>query len=140
VGNLEIMQTLLPETDMVAFAADPTSFVEAGRAAALHPEIRSRWIAPGQTSEYTGLAGFVEGWRDWVEPYSSYMLAIEDLIDLGERVVSFVRVVAVTRHDGVELTHAPAAVWTVRDGKVVEVAFHLDRDEALAGARAQGSG
>ena len=140
MGNVETVRALFPQTDMVAFVADPMPFVEAGRAAALDPEIRSRWIAPGQTSEYTGLAGFVEGWRDWVEPYSSYELALEDLIDLGERVVSLVRVVAVTRHDGVELTHAPAAIWTFRDGRVVDVAFHLDREEALAEARAAGGG
>jgi ketosteroid isomerase-like protein len=42
-----------------------------------------------------------------------------------------VEVRARTSRDGVEITHNPAAVWTVADGKLVAVVFFLDRDDAL---------
>lgn len=125
---------------MVDFVADPLAYVGPERLAVLHPEIRCRWISKAQRTEHQGLAGFVEGWRDWLEPYSRYHLTTEDLVDMGDRVVSFVKVVAVTRHDGVQVSHSPAAVWTFRDGLIVEAAFYLDRDTALAEAGATPSG
>jgi ketosteroid isomerase-like protein len=133
--NLEVVRTLLlSESDMVDFVANPLAYVGPERLAVLHPEIRCRWISRAQSTEQQGRAGFVEGWRDWLEPYSRYYLTTEELLDMGDRVVSLVNVVALTRHDGVELSHSPAAVWTFRDGLIVDVAFYLDRDTALAEA------
>lgn len=132
MSNLDVIRDVLfSEADMVDFVAQPSEYVGPERLAALHPEIRSAWIAPGQRTEYEGLAGFVEGWRDWVEPYTRYEMSTERLVDRGDRVVSLVNVVAVTRHDRVQITHSPAAVWTFRDGVVVEAEFYLDREQAL---------
>jgi ketosteroid isomerase-like protein len=86
------------------------------------------------TRTYRGVEGLIEGWRDWLEPYSSYELEVEDLIDGGEAIVTLVHVQAITARDGVPVEHRPAAVWTVRDAKVVRVAFYLDRDHALEAA------
>jgi ketosteroid isomerase-like protein len=83
---------------------------------------------------YRGIAGLIEGWRDWLEPYASYELELEELIDGGEKVVSFVHVKAITARDRVPIEHRPAAVWTVRDSKIARAEFHLERDQALAAA------
>jgi ketosteroid isomerase-like protein len=87
---------------------------------------------PPRTSH--GLQGFVDGWRDWLEPWESYYIEAEDFIDAGDQVVSLTRVLAQTTRDAVAVEHRPAAVWSLREGKIVRVRFFLDRGEALEAA------
>jgi ketosteroid isomerase-like protein len=81
--------------------------------------------------QYRGLDGLLEGWRDWLEPYESYRLMIEEVIDAGASVVTLVRVSARTSRHGVELEHRPAAVWTIEDGKLTGAHFFLEREDAF---------
>jgi len=81
-----------------------------------------------------GLHGFADAWREWLEPWDSYYVEVEEFIDVGDEVVSLVRVSARTTRDGVAIEHRPAAVWSVREGKVARVRFYLHRPEALEAA------
>jgi ketosteroid isomerase-like protein len=81
-----------------------------------------------------GVEGLLEAWRDWLQPWASYHLEVEELIDAGDEVVAPVRVRARTAHDGVAVEHAPAAVWTIRNGKIAAIRFYLDRQEAMQAA------
>jgi ketosteroid isomerase-like protein len=76
----------------------------------------------------------VEGWRDWLTPWASYRIDAEDFIDAGDEVVVFARIKARTARDGVLVEHSPAAVWTIREGKVAGIRFLLERSEALEAA------
>jgi ketosteroid isomerase-like protein len=106
--------------DLTAFESDfETEFI-AGRVFGS--------IQPGVSH---GLGGFIERWRDWLEPWESYYIEVEELLDAGEKVVSLTRVLAQTTRDAVAVEHRPAAVWTLRDHKIVRVQFYLDREEAL---------
>jgi ketosteroid isomerase-like protein len=87
---------------------------------------------PPRTSR--GLQGFAEAWRDWLEPWESYYIEAEEFIDAGDEVVSLTRVLAQTTRDTVAVEHRPAAVWSLREGKIVRVRFYLDRGEALEAA------
>ena len=60
---------------------------------------------------------------------------LEELIDVGDSVVSVVNTRARGRASGVEVewTHN-AGVWTIREGKVVRVAWFAAREEALEAA------
>ena len=80
---------------------------------------------------YSGVAGLFEGWHDWLVPWSSYKAQVEDIVETGDDVVILVRLVGETKHGGVVIEQAGAAVWTFQDGKVVKLAFHLDRRSAL---------
>ena len=80
---------------------------------------------------YQGLEGFLQGWADWLEPWDTYRIKLDELFDAGDKVVTFVTVHARTGRHGVELEHQPAAVWTVRDGKLRAVHFFLERKDAL---------
>jgi ketosteroid isomerase-like protein len=40
-------------------------------------------------------------------------------------------VLAQTTRDAVAVEHRPAAVWSVREAKIVRVRFYLERKEAL---------
>ena len=44
------------------------------------------------------------------------------------------RVRAQTTRDAVAVEHRSAAVWSVRENKIVRVGFYLERDQALEAA------
>jgi ketosteroid isomerase-like protein len=95
-----------------------------------------QFIAKGiQLPEYHGVDGLAEAWRDWLAPWASYRIDVEDFIDAGDKVVVFARVRGRTARDGVLVEHTPAAIWSIQEGKVVGLRFYLERAEALEAAR-----
>jgi ketosteroid isomerase-like protein len=108
------------EIDLTAFESDfETQF------------IARRVFGSREPAATFGLQGFVDGWRDWLEPWESYYTEVEDFIDAGDEVVSLTWVRAQTTRDAVAVEHRPAAVWSVREDKIARVRFYLERDEAL---------
>jgi hypothetical protein len=87
-------------------------------------------VAPFDEYRYQGLMGFAEAWRDWIEPYSSFYIEIEEMEERDDAVLMLVRQRAVTRRDGVELDESSAALWRFRDGELWAAEFYLDRDVA----------
>jgi ketosteroid isomerase-like protein len=129
-NNVELVRAMWPhQIDVVELLADSERRGEL--AAGLAPDVDVSFIAnaPGVPDlRYRGAEGLTEGWRDWLEPYESYRLEIEDVIDAGdEDVVVPVRVSARTRRDGVLVEHSPAAICTVNGRQIVRVRFYLDR-------------
>jgi ketosteroid isomerase-like protein len=102
------------------------------------PDFETAMVGPGYTAgrriEFTGIDGFAEAWRDWTSPFETYDIEVEEMIDAGDQVVSMVAMSGRTRTGGAEITAPGAAVWTVVDGRVRKVEFHIDRDEALRAA------
>jgi ketosteroid isomerase-like protein len=88
----------------------------------------------GRTVELSGADGFREAWTDWTSPFSSYRINLEEMIDVGDRVVSLVTMSGKTKTGGVEVEAAAAAVWTVVEGRLRRVEFHIDRESALRAA------
>jgi ketosteroid isomerase-like protein len=88
----------------------------------------------GHGERVVGLAGLRALWLDWLRPWESYRVEIEDVIDAGDEVV--VVPCDYGRRTGmdVEVSVLGATVWTVRDGKVARVAFYVHRSEALEAA------
>jgi hypothetical protein len=132
--NAELLATVLPQdADLVAMTDSPTGFMGAG-ASFVSPDLEVRFtggLSGGTGTEYRGPEGFIEGWRDWLEPYESYRIHFDEPFDAGDKVVTFATVKARTARHGVEVEHAPAAVWTIENGQLVAVSFFLDRDVAL---------
>jgi ketosteroid isomerase-like protein len=103
----------------------------------MHPDLEVQFIARGEQLEgrvYHGLAGFAQGWREWLQAWTSYRIDVDDFVDVGAKVVTLVRVAARTARDDVLMHHTPGAVWTIRDGKVASIHFYFDRSEALKAA------
>jgi ketosteroid isomerase-like protein len=143
--NVELVKALQPtNVDLVEFVSANEGADQGGLdaipAAAFADDFEVRFIASGmQLQEYRGVQGLAQGWRDWLIPWASYRLDAEDFIDMGDAVVVFARVRGRTARDDVLVEHAPAAIWSIREGKVAAIRFYLDRDEALeaAGLREQ---
>jgi len=136
--NVELVKTLqLSGADMVerlAEAEGGANFLTVDAPPDVFADdFEVEFLAEGsaQRPHYRGLAGIIEGWRDWLSPWASYRVDAEDFLDAGDDVVVFVHVRAKTSRDGVAVDHSPAAVWTIEDGKVVRIRFFLERDVAL---------
>ena len=122
--------------DVVEVVADSEIPTEMARD--LDPQVEVAFVAsaPGVPEiRYQGVDGLADGWRDWLEPFESYWLEIEDFVDAGDDdVLILVRVSARTKRDGVLVEHSPAAICTAREGKIVKIRFYLDRDHAREAA------
>ena len=92
-----------------------------------------RFVAPSAESEASGPDGFRERWSDWLEPWESYRIYTDDIVDRGDRVVVLTRLRGVTRRDRVEMEHEGAAVFHFDGDHVVQLEFNLDREDALSG-------
>ena len=135
--NVELIRAALPEDVDIAeiFASDDPVAAFIGDADIVAPDLEVEFAASHSgvpALHYQGLEGLLEGWRDWLTPWGTYQLEVEDMLDAGDRVVTLVRVRAKTSRHGVEVEHRPAAVWTLRDGKLTAVHFFLERADALA--------
>jgi ketosteroid isomerase-like protein len=134
--NVELVRSLQPsdDDDLVALFRDEGTALMESLAPFVHDDFEI--VAPSgiQPGRRTGLAGLRAGWLDWLEPWESYRVEVEDLIEAGDEIVVLVRDYG--RRVGVtqEISVVGAAVWTVRDGKVARVAFYLNRSEALEAA------
>jgi ketosteroid isomerase-like protein len=78
-----------------------------------------------------GPGGLAEIWREWLTPWDSYRLDVEQFIDAGDAIVVLAHVVSRTKHDGVLMEHSPTAIWKIREGKIAAIHFYLEREEAL---------
>ncbi len=92
-----------------------------------------RFVAPDAELSDTGPDGFRDRWADWLEPWESYRIYYDDVVERGDRVVALVRLRGVTKHDGVEMEHEAAGVFRFEGDQVVELEFTLEREDALSG-------
>jgi ketosteroid isomerase-like protein len=142
--TVELVRALQPSgIDLVeALAGDEGAFVE-GISAVFDPALECAFVANESsgftTLAYRGADGFVEGWREWLSPWESYRIDAEEFIDAGDQVVVLARVQARTRRGGVEMQHAPGAVWTIEEGRIRRVEFYLEGSQALEVAGRRGT-
>jgi hypothetical protein len=136
-ANVELVRSVVPdEVDLVEVinSPDPVAVFAGGRTGPLAPDVDVLFAPPpsgGPGLAYKGIAGLVEGWRDWLTPWHSYRMSAEEFIDAGANVVVHVGVAARTERHGVEVEHKPSSVWTVENDEIVAVRFFLERDDAL---------
>jgi ketosteroid isomerase-like protein len=135
--NVELVRGLQPnrDTDLVALLRDDAT--AAALMETLSPffhedvEIVGPTFVAGEGFRFVGLEGLRAGWLDWLEPWESYRVEVEDVIDAGDEAVVLVRDYGRRAGMSVEASVVAGAVWTVRDGRVARVAFYLNRSEAL---------
>ena len=93
------------------------------------------YVGPQGTLEYRGFDGFIAAWREWLEPYETYSIELSDLtIGPEGRILTLGEQRGTTRIGGVEVREPAAAVFTLRDGRVVRAEFHLDPEAAKRAA------
>jgi ketosteroid isomerase-like protein len=72
--------------------------------------------------------------RAWYEAWESADAELHELLDAGEHVVSIETTRARGKGSGVEVELTQYGVWTIRERKIVRVAWLTSRKEALKAA------
>lgn len=83
---------------------------------------------------YEGHAGALRALRDTDEIWEYFRVTPEQLIDAGDAVFVTETMRARGKGSGVETTSQIMSVWTVRDGRITQVTWYYDRQEALKAA------
>ena len=91
----------------------------------------SRRTALGVEPIYRGHEGVRQFWRDALSVFGDADLEVEELIDAGDQVVAVTRERAIGRGSGVPVQSIAVSVWTLADGKVIQVQVFDERQQAL---------
>jgi ketosteroid isomerase-like protein len=134
--NVELLRSFLPdsETDVAGLFRDEGVFAALAETLAghVHPDIEAVPAWRGAGTVYSGMDGFREMWLDWLEPWATYHVQVDEIIDAGDRVAVLVRDRA-RRHDtDVEVELISGSVWSFRDGKIARVEFYANRGELVS--------
>ena len=70
---------------------------------------------------YHGHEGVRMFWHQWLDAWEHVDLDLEELLDAGEDVVAVVTQRNRGRSSGIVVEQEHAAIWTVRDGKIVRM-------------------
>ena len=136
--NVELIRAIYPrpDADIAKLFRDEQAF---GRMRdALSPlltnDFESVVVFPGDTSTHPGLEGFRKHWLDWLEPWATYRTVIEELIDVGDRVLLLLRDHGRREGMDVEVEVIGASIVTIRDGKLARWEDFALRADALRAA------
>ena len=134
--NVEIVRALQmpPDADLVVLLGGETLDATVVQAAVpmFHADVVGK-LGIGDVGG-SGINGLSTVWREWLRPWASYRTELEDVIDLGDRVLVLVRDFGRRKGMTAEVAMTAASIWTLRDGRVARVEFYPERDAALAAA------
>src|SRR2546427_13074808 len=92
--NVQLIRGLVPtpDTDVAALFRDEGLFEATREALAplFDPGFEAVAVWQGGTT-YIGVNGFRRMWLDWLQPWATYHVGVDQLIDAGDRVVGLVR-------------------------------------------------
>jgi ketosteroid isomerase-like protein len=101
----------------------------------VHPEFVTLMTSESAgDTEWYGVKGLKDALTDWISPYDSFRLEIEDVIVQEDKLVFLARQVATTKHAGVEVETESATIWWLEDGLIRRAVFYLDQKAALKAA------
>jgi ketosteroid isomerase-like protein len=114
-------------------AREQSGFFNSGWA---HPEIEFAFADGPNPGSFTGVEQMVEAWRDFLGAWDEVRPHVEAYRELDdERVLVLVRYEGRGKASGLDLAQMQAkiaALFQLRDGAVVRLVVHFDRDRALA--------
>jgi ketosteroid isomerase-like protein len=123
-----------PTFDMVAVIEDEERWSR--NRELFQPDATIKFVTPGEgvtvmQQEFTGIEGLRTGWRNWLDPWESYRIETEEVIDAGEgRILILVTSKARMRGTGAEVPQSAASLFFVEDGRIAGINFYLDQAQA----------
>ena len=135
--NVELLRAMIPppEVDVAALFRDDELFEQLTNAfeAVIDPQVEAFANWTGGT-RYVGVEGFRQLWLDWLEPWESYHIEVDEMIDAGDKVLCLIRDRGRRPDVDAEVEIIASSVWEIRDGRVVKVGFYTDRGDAFEAA------
>jgi ketosteroid isomerase-like protein len=135
-GTADLIRALLPspEVDFAHLIRDDEAFTATIAAVGeiLDPEVEAAAVWLGEGRFYRGLEGFRRMWLDWLEPWATYHVQVEAIIEEGDRVAVLIRDRGRHRDSDAEVELLAGSVWTVRAGKLARVEFYANREDLFA--------
>jgi hypothetical protein len=131
-SRLERVRALMPPdgTDLVDVFGPDAGQIDTG--GLVRDDAAVNMVARNAERSTAGPEGFREIWADWLEPWQSYRIYYDDVVERDDKVIMLVTLRGVTKRDGVEMEHEAAGVFRFQGDEVVEMEFNLDREDALS--------
>jgi hypothetical protein len=133
--NVELVLGLYPppDEDFVPVCRDDSLWAKQAEALApfIHADFECVMYEFGSEKCYAGLDGLRAFLLDWMGPWVTYRMEVEEAIDLGERVVLLNQDRGRREGSTQEVKGRLAAVFTIRDGKIARLDTYMTRAEAL---------
>jgi ketosteroid isomerase-like protein len=97
------------------------------------PEIEFRLKSGPDEAVHHGVEAMRRAWREWLRAWLDFRSVADEFIDMGDQVLVLAQFRGRGKASGlsVDAMHQGAALFRVRDGKVVGLTTYTDRDEAL---------
>jgi len=92
----------------------------------------------GDWGNRCGFADVQDAFMTWFEAFEHASFELEDVVDVGDDVVTFIRISGRGRESGLVVDQRIPTVWTLRDRRVVRVRGYRDEAEALEAAGLSG--
>jgi hypothetical protein len=129
-------QALLRVAEGGVFDSEGGAAFAAAIAPLADPDLVCLMSGGALTTQYSGLDGIQAGWTDFLSPFETLRVEFDGSVEPGREgwFVDPVRLTGVPKGSSGEIEQTGAAVWQIRDGRVVRVEFHLDRDAARRAA------
>ena len=134
--NVELIRRQIGGVELSTVVADDALW--AARLAEIeygfHEDFEFVVFVPGEPVVGHGFAEWREQFREWAEPWESYMPDIEKIVDLGDRLVVLGTDRGRLRGAGQDVETSGLVQYLFEDGKVARVEYYLDRAEGLRAA------
>ncbi len=89
---------------------------------------------PGASPQQRGHSGVLKAFEIWPEQWDDYRIDILRITDHGDQVLVTSRTSGRGKQSGVEVAMGFSYVFSVRDGKIVELKIFMREDQALEAA------
>ena len=97
-----------------------------------HRDVKARWAT--EVPDIDGaqdVEGLAELFREWTSAWESCRIEAEELHQVGDKVVVFVKVHARGSGSAIDVDMENAHVWTMRDGRAASIRAYTDRERAM---------
>lgn len=111
-GDLEVGEFVDPEIEFVRIGSDLPDFA----------------------GEWRGLDGLRQATVDYLNVWDDYRYEVEEMIDLGDRVLVLETQTARGKRSGALISQEVGTLLTLRDGRIARWEYYWERAEALEAA------
>jgi len=135
-ADVELVRSIYEEFDDIAAATrdeQAADRLEERLRKVFSPDVKAVLNGPPYSDIHEttrGLDGYRGLWRDWSRPFHSYVIEVEELVDLDGRVLALTQGRAQIAPDSQVISNRGGTIWTIEEGLVTVVEHYIERADA----------